>query len=58
LKRRLARLGRQILKIFDFGIADNGGFDIYNCAAKIAGELIVVSGGALGLWFFRGIVLS
>ncbi len=53
LKRRLAGFGRQILKVFDFGIADNGGFDINHCAAKITGEFIAVSGRCAAVFCAR-----
>ncbi len=44
LKRRVTGFGRQVLKVFNFGIADNGGFDVNNRAAKIAGEFVIISG--------------
>ena len=59
LKRRLARLGRQILKVFNFGITDNGGFDVDNRAAKISGEIVVISRrcAAFRARLFRGLRL-
>ena len=50
LERRLARLGGHLFQLAHLGALDDGGLDVDDSAAKVAGKVVDVAGPAAGFF--------